>query len=144
MITNGRLIWLEEQEIWVLVDSLPAPAELPRAGNNNTYHVAQNSNNPLIQYYDPVAREYESEDELPPSYESHQFMSRRHLTIPPPTNQPHRRPHRGRDSGRGRTQWASIAERLELHPRLFQRDFHDARHVRRLPPNMIPYYWYYR
>lgn len=127
LITNGRLVWLDEQQIWVLTDSLPpqtqpqqttATRDLPRARNLDTIHVAQTSNNPLIQYYDPVTHHdqiMENGAMPPPSYESHRFSAGRlhpqRITIPaPPT---HHHPER---SPRSRTQWASVAERLGRSP----------------------------
>jgi hypothetical protein len=130
LITNGRLVWLEEQQIWILIDSpisaqqlqqqqqQGAARDLPRARNPDTFHVAQHSSNPLIQYYDPVSHQ----DEIlqngatmqPPSYESHRFsLGRLHpqrITIPAP---PH---HRSDRPPRTRTQWASVADRLGRSP----------------------------
>ncbi|QKX56660.1 uncharacterized protein TRUGW13939_03766 [Talaromyces rugulosus] len=126
LITNGRLVWLEEQQIWILIDS-PSPAQqgaaraLPRARNPDTVHVVQHSSNPLIQYYDPVSHQ----DEIlqdgaampPPSYESHRFsLGRLHpqrITIPAP---PHHHNHRSDRPPRTRTQWASVADRLGRSP----------------------------
>ncbi|CRG85822.1 hypothetical protein PISL3812_02833 [Talaromyces islandicus] len=125
LITNGRLVWLDEQQIWVLMDT-PLPQtqqtttrDLPRARNLDTVHVAQHSSNPLIQYYDPFTHE----DQIlrdgampPPSYESHRFSMGRlypqRITIPAPPQPPH---HSDRPP-RSRTQWASVAERLGRSP----------------------------
>jgi hypothetical protein len=128
LITNGRLVWLEEQQIWVLIDSPSqqqgAARALPRARNPDTVHVAQHSSNPLIQYYDPISHQ----DEIlqdgaampPPSYESHRFsLGRLHpqrITIPAPPHHHHHHHNRSDRPPRTRTQWASVADRLGRSP----------------------------
>jgi hypothetical protein len=72
--TDDRLVWVEDRQLWVLCEPL-ARREIPQARNNDTFHVAQHPQNPLMQYYDPVAREYETPGSSPPSYESHEFVS---------------------------------------------------------------------
>lgn len=140
LITNGRLVWLEEQQIWVLVDTpfpqsqqvsqqqqqqrglaVPGTRDLPRAHNLDTVHIAQHSNNPLIQYYDPITHQDQILQEggamPPPSYESHRFsVGRLHpqrISIPAPPPPQH---HSDRHPRGARTQWASVAERLGRSP----------------------------
>lgn len=154
LITNGRLVWLDEQQIWVLLDSPLSQQQqqlqqhqqnqqnqqyqqwtggrgggLPRARNLDTIHVAQHSNNPLIQYYDPITHQ----DEIqilqdggavpPPSYESHRFfrgqLYPRRITIPDPARghgYGYGNAHEAERPPRARTQWASVAERLGRSP----------------------------
>lgn len=75
--SDNRLVWVEEHQLWVLLLEPPARTDLPQTRNNDTFPETQHPHNQLMQYYDPVAGEYQTPNDLPPSYESHNFSSTR-------------------------------------------------------------------